>query len=104
MYGSQWFDKWDGADLDAVRGQWAAMLDRFDDACIKQALDSILADGERFPPSLPEFFRRCLAFRPIGKPMPLHLAAPRQAAPEGLFEKFRAQLQPKGDTGAQDKD
>ena len=103
MYGAQWLDKWEGADLDLVRGQWAATLDRFDDACMKQALDSMLADGERFPPSLPEFFKRCSAFRPVGKRAPLYLAGPRAVAPDGIFDKIRKQIA-KGEPVTQDEE
>ena len=59
-YGSQWLDRWTGADLAKVKADWAQALADVPLPAVGFALDNLKG---QFPPSLPEFRELCRAWR-----------------------------------------
>lgn len=60
MYGSQKVGAmWADADLDAVKGTWAAAISRYEPHSIAAAVAELLDSGREWPPTLPEFVELC---------------------------------------------
>jgi hypothetical protein len=55
-YGDAWFRKWDGIPMNAVRADWAEVLDGFGAASIHYGLTNLPAD---FPPTAAAFKALC---------------------------------------------
>jgi hypothetical protein len=51
-YGSVWLAKWQGVDMNAIKADWADVLDGMQPANIRKALESLPPE---FPPTAPAF-------------------------------------------------
>jgi hypothetical protein len=63
LYGTQFAAKWNGLDVANVKNVWAETLSGISGEQIKAAL---IECGKtcKFPPSAPEFYQLCIAFKP----------------------------------------
>lgn len=60
LYGSQKVGSmWADADLSEVKALWAQQLTRYKPATIGLALQNLMASGNEWPPTLPEFMEMC---------------------------------------------
>lgn len=71
-YGSAWVSKWQGVDMNAIKADWAEVLDGMQPASIRKALDSLPPD---FPPT-------ATAFRALGVIAEEHKPAQQLPAPD----------------------
>lgn len=95
MYGRAWLDMWVGAPMDEVKAEWASWLHGVELDAVRLALDSLVAQGRAFPPTLPEFVSLCRQHRRKGAHR-LALAAPRSDAPSNVFAALRRNFTDKG--------
>lgn len=61
-FGSQFYDKWKGQDLNYVAELWAEKLEEFSLGAIGYAIDKSLEKD--FPPNIGEFMFFCRDFKP----------------------------------------
>lgn len=91
-YGSAWRAKWQGISLDAVKADWANVLDGFSPSAIGYGL-SYLPDD--FPPTASQFATICRRAlkdaKPLQLPMPEVTEAQREYVRD-LLAKVRAKL------------
>lgn len=71
-YGTAWSAKWQGLDQDAIRADWAEVLDGMQPASIRKALESLPPE---FPPT-------ATAFRALGAIPEEHKPAPKLPPPD----------------------
>ena len=88
MYGKHWAELWAGMPLDAVKTEWARALTGVSPDTMRLALDSMMAAGKTFPPTLPEFVSLCRQFIRKGSHR-LMLADNRKWAPDGGIQSLR---------------
>ena len=84
-YGTRWSSLWATVPMDAVRADWAEVLDRCSAESIAYAIEQLPPD---FPPTAEAFKRLCQsAPRPNDLPA---LPAPRAPVPPEVAAKLRA--------------
>lgn len=95
FYGASFAHKWKGANVDAVKLEWAEGLGRFNGETIKRAL-YFLRENNPHPPSLPEFILICKSLR-VDNASVLHLIRRHEISLEGLakLEEIKKMLSKK---------